>query len=444
MSERDVFTVERLVDLGVIERPIDGNHGSIHPKSSDFVPSGIPFIMASDLKNGKVDLEGCSFISEKQARGLAKGFSKSGDVLISHKATIGRTAIVQENDYPFIMLTPQVTYYRVKDESRLNRRFLKYYFDSRVFKDVFEAWAGAGSTRAYLGITAQKKLPILVPPINIQNDIASLVGPLDDKIEINRCMNQTLEAMARSIFKDWFVDFGPARTKLAEQEPYLHTDIWSLFPNSVGRDGVPDGWEQEPLSSFVEIIGGGTPKTSEESYWGGSIPWFSVVDTPPPGSIFVASTEKVITERGLSESAARLVPEGTTIISARGTVGNLAMAAVPMTFNQSCYGLRGRGPVGTCFTFLAAQHMVDRLRLMAHGSVFSTITKQTFDSLKLAMPPEKLLVAFEGVIQPLFAKIKANVLETQTLISMRDLLLPKLMSGELRVRSVEQAIEFDL
>ena len=152
MVEWPIVTVEELIALNILERPIDGNHGSIHPKTADYVPSGIPFVMASDLKAGRVDLDNCSFISEKQARKLAKGFSLPGDVLLSHKATIGRTAIVQDNAFPFIMLTPQITYYRIKDPTRLNNRFLKFYFDSRGFKDLFEAWAGAGSTRAYLGI----------------------------------------------------------------------------------------------------------------------------------------------------------------------------------------------------------------------------------------------------------------------------------------------------
>jgi len=148
-------TVQQLVDEGVLERPLDGNHGEIHPKTADFVKQGIPFIMASDLVGGRVDTRQCAFISEQQARSLRKGFSVPGDVLISHKATMGRTALVQELDVPFIMLTPQVTYYRVRDRSRLSHRYLKLYFDSPDFQRLFDTWGQKGSTRAYLGITAQ-------------------------------------------------------------------------------------------------------------------------------------------------------------------------------------------------------------------------------------------------------------------------------------------------
>ncbi len=154
---------------------------------------------------------------------------------------------------------------------------------------------------------------------------------------------------------------------------------------------------------------------------------------PNNGSVFVTDTEKTITEAGLNGSSARLVPRGTTIISARGTVGNLAITGRDMTFNQSCYGLRGAGAVGNYATCVIAQNMVSQLQAMAHGSVFSTITRQTFESLSQPMPGPQVLSAFEDVVSPLFDKIFANVVESRTLARTRDLLLPHLMSGKLRV-----------
>lgn len=167
------YTVQEFIDLDMLEKPLDGNHGSIHPKTSDYVPAGVPFIMANNLIGGSVDLKNCAFITEKQAATLRKGFAKPGDVLITHKATIGRTAIVP-NTYETIILTPQVTYYRVK--KGIDNRFLKYYFDSPDFQATLNNWAGAGSTRAYLGITAQHKLPVVLPPLDEQKKIANLLG----------------------------------------------------------------------------------------------------------------------------------------------------------------------------------------------------------------------------------------------------------------------------
>jgi type I restriction enzyme S subunit len=219
VADWEETTVGELVKRGVLERPLDGNHGSVHPKGDDFVSAGVPFIMASDLVGGGIDTVNCSFISLKQAKSLRKGFAKRGDVLISHKATLGRTAIVGEIPGDFVMLTPQVTYYRPKDPAKLNNRYLKYYFDSERFQQVLQSWAGAGSTRAYIGITDQLRLPILMPPLAAQKGIAAVLGALDDKIELNRRMNATLETMARALFQSWFVDFDPVRAKLDGRPP---------------------------------------------------------------------------------------------------------------------------------------------------------------------------------------------------------------------------------
>ena len=160
-------TVEKLVNQLVLEKPLDGNHGEIHPKKSDFVKSGVPFIMASDLVNGTVDQVNCNFITREQANSLRKGFAKDGDVLLSHKGTIGRAAIL-ETAHSNMVLTPQVTYYRVIDKSVLHNRYLYYFFHSPSFQNEIKSIAKAGSTRAYIGITSQLQLKISYPKIDEQ------------------------------------------------------------------------------------------------------------------------------------------------------------------------------------------------------------------------------------------------------------------------------------
>lgn len=185
------YSVQELIELGMLEEPMDGNHGSIHPKSSDYVKSGVPFIMANNLSNGIVDYTNCAYISQQQANTLRKGFAHPGDVLLTHKATIGRTAIVDDR-YDTIILTPQVTYYRVKNG--ISNRYLKYYFDTSTFQQTLANWAGSGSTRAYLGITAQRKLPIVLPPLEQQVRIADILTAFDDKITLNTAINNNLPA----------------------------------------------------------------------------------------------------------------------------------------------------------------------------------------------------------------------------------------------------------
>ena len=198
-SEWTTYTVQELIDKEMLEPPMDGNHGEIHPKTTDYVKSGVPFIMANNLINGKVDYSNCAFITNKQASTLKKGFAHPGDVLLTHKATIGRTALVG-TEYDTIILTPQVTYYRVK--RGISNLYLKYYFDSNEFQQTLANWAGSGSTRAYLGITAQRKLPVVLPPLEIQTKIAEFGRILDDKIELNNNVNENLYEQMLSIFNN--------------------------------------------------------------------------------------------------------------------------------------------------------------------------------------------------------------------------------------------------
>ncbi|MFQ6611409.1 MAG: restriction endonuclease subunit S, partial [Fidelibacterota bacterium] len=137
----NIYKVNELVKMNILEKPLDGNHGEIHPKQSDFLKSGIPFIMASDLVNGRLKLDSCKFISKRQADSLRKGFSLKGDVLLTHKATLGRTAIVGDIHFSYIVLSPQVTYYRVLDKTKLYNKFLKYYFDSNIFQETLFNYA---------------------------------------------------------------------------------------------------------------------------------------------------------------------------------------------------------------------------------------------------------------------------------------------------------------
>ena len=192
--------VGELVNQKIIEKPLDGNHGEIHPKKSDFTEFGIPFVMASDLVKGAVTQETCNFISREQADSLRKGFAKDGDVLLSHKGTIGRSAILQTS-LDYVVLTPQVTYYRILNNSVLDNRFLYYSFHSPKFQSEIKKIAGAGSTRAYIGITQQLQLHIPIAPLDEQKRIVSILDETFERIDTAIMIAEKNLANAHELFE---------------------------------------------------------------------------------------------------------------------------------------------------------------------------------------------------------------------------------------------------
>jgi len=254
-------------------------------------------------------------------------------------------------------------------------------------------------------------------------------------------MNETLEAMARALFKSWFVDFEPVRAKAEGRDTGLPEHIAKLFPDrfvdsELGE--IPEGWEVVPFSETVEIVGGGTPKTAVAEYWDGDIPWFSVVDAPTGSDVWVIDTGKKISREGLENSATRILPIGTTIISARGTVGRIALVGTPMAMNQSCYGLRGISSRKSFFNYFAIQELISILQQRAHGSVFDTITRDTLEGVQVVLPQPSIIDAFEVLVGPALERIRNGLLQSRNLAVLRDTLLPRLIAGELRVEEAER------
>lgn len=421
-SEWRTYSVEELVAFGILAPPLDGNHGAIHPKTSDFVPAGIPFIMASDMKDGIVDIENCAFISEQQASTLRKGFARTGDVLLSHKATIGRTALVGQIKNEFLVLTPQVTYYRVLDARRLNNRYLKYYFDSTPFQQIMGSWAGAGSTRAYLGITAQRKLPVVLPPINLQNEIASVVGALDDRITLLRKTNATLEAISQALFKSWFVDFDPVRAKADGRQPEgMDAAIAALFPDSFEESElglVPKGWSVAKFEEFIERLSVGQKYDQKSANSSGLVP---ILDQGKSGIIGYHNEAP-----GVYASL-----ETPVVVFANHTC-YMRLICFDFSAIQNVLPFKGRG-VDTVWAFYATRDRVKFSEYKGHWPDFSIE--------KSVVPTGSLTNAFRDFVDPLVRKMRLNDLQAQALSQLRDTLLPRLISGQLRLPEAEALIE---
>lgn len=349
---------------------------------------------------------------------------KGPGVVIGRSGSIGGGQFIERDFWPLN------TTLWVKDFKGNNPRFCYYLLKSLDFSS-FNVGTGVPTlNRNHIHPT-----PVLKPPLREQQMISHILGSFDDKIELNRKMNETLEAIAKAIFKSWFVDFDPVHAKAAGKKPVgMDAATAALFPDSFEDSElgeVPKGWKVISLVDQVDIYGGGTPKTAMPEYWNGDIPWFSVVDVPNPSDVFVINTEKKITKSGLNNSSTQLLSAGTTIITARGTVGELALLGVPMAMNQSCYGLKHKEDNSGYYTYYLIENILVILKARTHGSVFDTITRDTLSSVSVVLPPNQIIDKYSNCVQTSMARMLNNLFEIGALTKIRDLLLPKLISGEM-------------
>lgn len=440
-----VATIDELVKQKIIAKPLDGNHGGIHPKASDYIESGVPFVMASDLAGGRVDLIDCKFISEEQASGLRKGIAKAGDVLLSHKATIGRTAIVQDSKHDFIMLTPQVTYYRVINSRALSNIYLKAYFDSRFFQSILGLWAGAGSTRAYLGITGQLKLPIILPPIEIQNEISGQVHALNKKVNLNNEINQTLEEMAQAIFKSWFVDFDPVKAKMNGEQPEgMDAATASLFPEKLVESElglIPEGWDEYALYDIAEYINGAAYKKFEPNGEGLGLPIVKIAELKSGISDKTGfSTVQMPEKYRLDDKDILFSWSGNPDTS----IDTFVWALGEAWLNQHIFKVVPKFGISRSYVLSLLKFMRPVFAEIARDKQttgLGHVTVKDLQRLKVALPPEKLLIKFDEKVDVILAQNFNLVKQSQTLEKLRDTLLPKLLSGEIELTNAEEMAE---
>ena len=360
---------------------------------------------------------------------------RSGDVVIGMDGSkVGKNFAAISPDDEGSLLAQRVA--RLRAREGISQDYLRYVICNDSFTEYVKA-VHTGTSIPHISKGQIENFEVVVPPFEDQQQIAAVLISLDDRITLLRETNATLEAIAQALFKSWFVDFDPVRAKMAGHPPEgMDAATAALFPDTLEESElglVPKGWAIRPFIDAVDVIGGGTPKTSNPDYWGGQIPWFSVVDAPDGANTFVVDTEKHITDAGLKGSATKLLPQGTTIISARGTVGKLALTWCPMAMNQSCYGLRGKSG-DSYFTYFSTYRLVETLKARSHGSVFDTITRDTLASVQSLLPANSGVIdAFEDTVKPLMDRILLNLHQSRGLAKLRDTLLPRLISGQLRL-----------
>ncbi|MDO5056480.1 MAG: restriction endonuclease subunit S [Lautropia sp.] len=325
-----------------------------------------------------------------------------------------------------------------------------YIARSQAFRDYAISRMEGTSGRQRVPASAAAAYPFNLPPLQEQRAIAHILGTLDDKIELNRRMNETLEAMARALFKAWFVDFEPVRAKMegrwkrGQSLPGLPAHLYDAFPDQLVEYGdiqIPDNWRVSAIGDEVTVVGGSTPSTKEPAYWNGSHHWATPKDLSSLRFPVLLDTARKISNSGLEKISSGLLPKGTILLSSRAPIGYLAITEIPTAINQGFIAIRCKESLSNIFLLQWCHHNMDRIIGNANGSTFQEISKSNFRPIPIIVPPRTIINIFNNIAKTWHQRMADNERESLSLVTLRSTLLPKLISGELRPPDPEQFLQ---
>ncbi len=435
-----------------------GDHCSVQSSkrvfAREYVERGVPFFRSKDVIDKALgsftgyDL----FIPEERFRQLKAqtGCPQKGDLLINSVGNRTGQSYIVGDEGDFYFKDGNILWLDRFDG--IDPHWLSYWMKSKVGQDAL-ASIMIGSAQKALTIDGLRKLWLRLPSLKEQTGAAALLRCLDDKIELNRRMNETLEEMARALFRDWFVDFGPTRRQADVTTdpvaimgkafpPEKAATLAPLFPAKLGDDGLPEGWGTSLLSERYNISIGRTPPRKEKWHFradGKGVPWLSIRDLGSCGS-FAFDTAETLEESSVVSKRVPIVDTDTVLVSFKLTVGRVAIAAKPMATNEAIAHLKVTEKSAPKEFTYSWMKQFDYGALGSTSSIATAVNSKTIRSMPILCPGQELESAFAKVAGPLLAKIKGNQQENQTLAEIRDLLLPKLMSGEIRLKDAEAAV----
>jgi type I restriction enzyme, S subunit len=448
--ERDRVLVQKVELSGAVPSKSEWNEKPL----GDVVELKRGYDLPKDKRSpGKVPIISSSGITDYHAESMVQG----PGVVTGRYGTIGEVFFVEGDYWPL-----NTTLY-VRDFKGNDALFVSYLLRTLDFHAYSDKGAVPGVNRNHLHMAR-----VRVPDRVTQEAIAKVLNSLDRKITLNRRINQTLEAMAQAIFKSWFVDFDPVKAKIAakqegrdplraamsaisgkldteldalpcEQYEQLATTA-ALFPDEMEESElgeIPKGWEVEPIGNLVKCFGGATPDTKNNEFWKpGEYAWTTPKDLSGNCSPLLLSTERKISRRGVERISSGLLPAGTVLMSSRAPIGYLAIAQMPVAINQGYIAMPPGGKLPPFYLYFWCSENMDIIKGNANGSTFLEISKKAFRPILALKPSNGVLSEFLKRIEPLFSRIIVGERENADLASLRDTLLPKLLSGEL---SIEEA-----
>lgn len=400
------------VRLGDIADVQTGPFGSQLHKS-DYIAEGIPCIMPTNIgPHLNFIVDGIAHVSEVDANRLSRHLTEIGDIIYARRGDIEKCAYVTTNEEKWLCGTGCL---KIRCNNEVNSRFIAYLLSTAECKKWITGNA-VGTTMLNLSKGILSNLPLLVPSHEDQRRIASILSSLDRKIELNNKINADLEEMAQAIFKNWFVDFEPFKDgKFVDSELGM----------------IPEGWKVGTLGDFCKCLLGGTPSRSKEEYWNGDVNW---INSGEINKFRILEASEKITELGLSKSATKLLPKKTTVLAITGaTLGQVSLLEIDTCANQSVIGVLENAEVPYEYIYPFIKDRIEMLIQHQTGGAQQHINKDNVESLIFLLPAKNVLENYISLVGPMYKRIESQCFENLYLSTLRDTLLPRLMSGELEV-----------
>lgn len=434
------------LQLASLEELADNATGSIaigpfgsRMKADCYVSSGMPVIRGTNLVHGRKWAGDWVYVPLELADTMPNCQVNAGDIVFPHRGAIGEVGIVPDDGNTYLISSSLM---KIKlDRTKSEPDFIYYYFSSQAGREeILRFSSSVGTPGIGQPLTSMRQFKIPRFPLQVQKSIASILGALDDKIDLNRRTNETLEAMARALFRDWFVDFGPTRAKMAGQTPYLAPEIWELFPDRLDDEGKPEGWSMFPLSRFCSLKKESLSpeKTPEIMFLHFSIPAFDKGGMPDlvygeqiKSGKFVVPDDSILLSK-LNPETPRIwfVPDNHTVHPQ--ICSTEFMVLLPQTRELREF----------IYCAVSAEPFRDLLKSMVTGTSKShqRVQPSAVMTIDCMLADRKLPPRFGSVVSSFFSRMEKNMIENQNLAQLRDLLLPKLMSGEIRIRDAEKMV----